>query len=98
MSGTGWRAWYSPKLGDNWDLGWSTKLTVFTWHDVAVTGGSGVEIHGFVMNPANTGTSGGLVPADDITVQGADGRPQYFLTYVPEDDDEACRFTESLLE
>ena len=103
MCKTEYRAWYSPKLGDSWDLSWSTKLTVFTWHalEMAVTGVTGVgetvtEIHGFVMDPADVGKSGGLVPADSITIRGADGREQFFLTYVPDDEDEACRYAESL--
>lgn len=104
MCKTGYRAWYSPKLGTNWDLTWSTKLPVFTWHALEttttdVTGGPGVtttEIHGFVLDPADVGTSGGLVPADSITIMGADRREQFFLTYVPDDEDEACRYAESL--
>lgn len=99
MSGkTGWRAWYSPKLGDDWDLQWSTKIHVFTWESVAVTGGVGEVIHGFVMDPANLGTSGALVPADSVVITGPDGREQFFLTYVPEDEDEANSFAQHMLE
>ena len=83
MCKTEWRALYVPKNSDGtWDFSVNTRLEVLTWQAVAVTGGHGVEVHGFVMDPARVGLSSGLVPPDTVVIAGYDGRDQFFVTYL----------------
>lgn len=94
MSGTGWQAWYVAKHPDgSWNFGVTTKVVVMQWNAVEVTGGLGVEVHGFVVDPTRFGETGGLVPAGTVVIPGYDGphNDQYFVTYLRDDeDDEEC--------